>query len=94
MDIEGAEGLAIQGMPLLLQKNKNVKITTEFYPLALKTCGINPEEYLKLLIEYGFKLYHIDEQKKKIEPVNIPKLLEKYPPKKKGSTNLLCVKAE
>lgn len=93
MDIQGAEGGAIQGMFNLLKKN-NVKIITEFWPIGLKRFGIDPEEYLKLLIELGFKLYEINEQKKKIEPVNIPKLLETYTPEKENYTNLLCAEEE
>lgn len=57
MDIQGAEGWAIQGMLNLLKKNKTVKIVSEFWPIGLKRSGIEPDEYLKLLIELGFKLY-------------------------------------
>ena len=92
MDIQGAEGGAIQGMFNLLKKNNNVKIITEFWPLGLKRFGMDPEEYLKVLIEFGFKLYEINEQEKKIKPVNIPKLLKMYAPQKQNHTNLLCVK--
>jgi len=76
----------------LLKKNKNVKIVTEFWPIGLKRFGTDPEEYLKLLIGIGFKLYEINEREKKIKPVNIPKLLEIYTPEKENFTNLLCVK--
>ena len=92
MDIEGAEGEAIQGMFNLLKKNNNVKIITEFLPIGLKSSSINPEKYLKLLIELGFKLYEINEREKKIKPVNIPKLLEMYSPEKGIYTNLLCLR--
>jgi FkbM family methyltransferase len=94
MDIQGAEGGAIQGMCSLLKKNKNVKIVTEFWPIGLKRFGIGPEEYVKLLIEHGFKLYEINEQEKKICPANIPKLLKAYTPERGNYTNLLCVKEE
>lgn len=92
MDIEGAEGGVIQGASSLLQKNKNVKIVSEFLPIGLKRWGIEPEEYLKLLLKYGFRLYHINEQAKKIEPVNIYKLLEIYTPEKGNYTNLFCIR--
>lgn len=81
MDIQGAEGWAIQGMHNLLKKNKTVKIVTEFWPIGLKGSGIDPDEYFKILIELGFKLYEINEQEKKIKPINIPKV-----------TNLLCMR--
>jgi FkbM family methyltransferase len=92
MDIEGAEGGAIQGMCNLLNKNQNVKIITEFWPSGCKRFGIGSEEYLKLLLELGFNLYEINVQEKKIKPVNIPKLLEIYTPEKQNYTNILCVR--
>lgn len=92
MDIQGAEGGAIQGMLNLLKKNKLVKIISEFWPWGLKRFGIGPDEYLKLLIELGFKLYEVNEQEKKIKSVNIPKLLEVYTPEKDNFTNLLCIR--
>jgi FkbM family methyltransferase len=93
MDIQGAEGGALQGMSNLLNKNKNVKIVTEFWPIGLKGFGIEPEDYLKLLLKHGFKLYHTNEEKKEIEEVtNIFKLLEIYTPEKGNYTNLLCTR--
>lgn len=92
MDIQGAEGGAIQGMYNLLNKNNNVKIVTEFWPIGLKRFGTDPEEFLRLLIKLGFKLYEVNEQDKEIKPVNIPRLLEIYTPVKGNFTNLLCVK--
>jgi hypothetical protein len=91
MDIEGAEGGAIQGMASLLQKNKNIKIISEFWPAGLKGFGVGPEEYLKLLIGQDFKLYNLNQQKKKIEQVNITELLE-ICPKKEKATNLFFTK--
>jgi len=92
MDIEGAEEKAIQGMSSLLKKNKNVKIVSEFNPPTLKQGGIEPEEYLELLTGFGFKLYEVSEQEKKIKPVDIPKFLEMYAPSKRKYTNLLCTR--
>jgi len=60
--------------------------------MGLKRFGIDSNECLKLLIELGFKLYEINEQEKKINPVNILKLLEKYTPKKENYTNLLGIR--
>jgi FkbM family methyltransferase len=92
MDIQGAEPRAVQGMSVLLNKNKNVKIATEFSPVLLKKSGIKPEEYLKSLMQHGFKLYDINEQEKKIKLANISELLETYTPENGNYTNLLCVK--
>ena len=92
IDIEGGEWAAFQGMPLLLEKNKNLKIVTEFSSCFLKEFGIQPGEYLKLLQKYGFKIYNLNEDKRKIETCSITELLKIYTPEKKNITNLLCLK--
>lgn len=93
MDIQGAEGGAILGMSQLLEKNKTIKIVTEFWPTGLKKFGTEPEEYLQSLTRLRFKLYELKERDNKIEPVNaISTLLEKYTPENGDFTNLLCVK--
>lgn|SRR5574341_1414143 len=92
MDIQGAEGRAVEGSTLILQKNEKLKVVTEFWPIGLKRCGIEPEDYLKLLLRLGFKVYNIDELEKKIEPADIPKLLKIYTCPKENYTNLLCIR--
>jgi len=87
IDIQGAEALAIQGMSSLLRKNR-AKIITEFEPPALKKSGIEPREYLDLLVKHGFKLYHINDRENKIELITIDKIMQICG----GSTNLLCLK--
>lgn len=91
MDIQGSEPGAIQGIPLLLQKNKNLKLVTEFWPYGLKTFGTEPEEYLDTLLTYGFKIYEINERKKRIEAISdIDRFLRKYTTENKEYTNLLA----
>ena len=91
IDIQGAESEAIQGMSNLLDKNKTVKIITEFAPLWLKRSGIEPEEFLKLLQKHDFKLYRVDKQK--IKPlINLRKLLQIYTPENDNFTSLLCLR--
>jgi len=65
MDIQGAEGGAVQGMLNLLNKNGDAKIITEFWPIGLKRFGVEPNAYLNLLQENGFELYHLNETEKK-----------------------------
>ncbi len=65
---------------------------TEFWPNGIKRFGIEPGEYLKLILKHGFKLYDINEREKKIEPANIAELLEIYTPENERYTNLLCIR--
>lgn len=93
LDIEGAEAVAMEGMSRLLQANKDIKVITEFAPVSIKEFGAEPERYLKnVLLNHGFKLYEINENKNKIEPVTIDRLLKVYTPKNELFTNLLCIK--
>ena len=92
MDIEGAEYAALLGMPSILKINKGVKIVTEFMPDALRSFGISPEVYLSLLMKHGFKVYHINENKKRIETTSINKIMEFC--KRTKYANLLCVRKQ
>ncbi|MCI0329535.1 MAG: FkbM family methyltransferase [candidate division Zixibacteria bacterium] len=92
MDIQGAEGGALLGMSELLKTSKNLKILSEFWPFGLKKFGTEPQEYLRRLEDFGFKLYEVKKLEKKLEPVNIPTLLNTYTLQKQNHTNLLCRK--
>jgi FkbM family methyltransferase len=92
MDIQGAEGRAVKGMSNFLNKNKNIKILTEFWPIGLERCGTDPKEYLELLLTFGFKLNYINELRNTIKPTNVTELLKKFTTTKKNHTNLLCIK--
>jgi FkbM family methyltransferase len=87
MDIQGAEGWALEGMHGLLGRNKNVKILTEFWPFGLEKSGFGAKKYIDQLVKYGFKLYQLNEGEKKIEPVRRWKLLEK-------GGDLYCVRGD
>jgi FkbM family methyltransferase len=78
MDIQGAEGLATEGMATLLDTNNHLKMIIEFWPAGLKKSGIEPDLYLQKLHRYGFKFMYINETSKTIEPITIPILIEQY----------------
>lgn len=92
MDIQGAEGGAVKGMIQLLQKNRNLKIVTEFWPGGLKRFGVEPGEFLNLLTNQGFRIYHIDKLEKTIKPINLSQLLTVYTPEKDNDTNLMFIR--
>jgi len=88
MDIEGSEVMAINGMIALFQKNQQVKIMTEFYPALIKKSGENPLEFLKLLKKCGFSINKINDQEKKIEPIEDLEGISKI----EDHINLFCLK--
>lgn len=94
IDVEGSESSVIEGMTLLLNKMKNLKIMTEFYPFLIKKFGMEPEQYIKLLLDAGFRLYDIlDDKSDKIKQTDLSGLLIKANSKGKDYvTNLLCMK--
>lgn len=91
MDIEGSEYGAAQGMSGLLKKSENVKIISEFWPFGLQRSGVEPVEYLNVLLKYGFTLYELNEKSKELDSVDVAKLLKTYTVGKENHTNLLCV---
>jgi FkbM family methyltransferase len=66
MDIEGAEGQAIRGMSKILNKNRRIKIVTEFFPDALLRGGTSPGLLLQQLVNSGFTVHDIDRDQKAI----------------------------
>lgn len=93
MDIQGAEYYAVQGMASLLLRNPSVVLVTEFEPIGLLRSGVEPEAYLKLLMEMGFTIYHIDENEQRIQNADFQELLRNYSPENGLHTNLVCSRA-
>lgn len=74
INIAGSEGIAIQGMAELLEKNPDVKLIIQYSPKRILELGGNPIDGLNVLDKLGFKIWLI---KEKLEPVNkIEKLIE------------------
>jgi len=92
MDIQGAEIDALNGMSSLLKKMNDVKILIEFEPRRLKNFVNDTSKLLEILEEFDFKLFEIDDNIKKIIPVDSQKIIKKYPADKEVYTNLLCTK--
>ena len=60
IDVEGSELLAIEGSKGILDKNKNIKIFLEFFPLLIKEMGSSPEVLIRELIEeHQFNIFVI-----------------------------------
>ena len=60
MDIEGAEGRALQGMKQLIQRHRPI-IFTEFSPHGLESrSNLSAEAYLEQLFDLGYDLFVLD----------------------------------
>ncbi|BBW97631.1 FkbM family methyltransferase [Geobacillus icigianus] len=60
-DIEGAEMLAFQGAENLLSSSDAPDIMLEINPSSLSKLGFSDVELQKLLIDYGYKIYLIED---------------------------------
>ena len=88
IDVEGAELAVVEGMENIVNKNKDLIIITEFFPDALRSFGSTPKEFLNRLLQYGFNLYDINDQKESVRLMDIASILTEYSSGK--STNLLA----
>jgi len=89
MDIEGAEGLALQGMTNLINKNKKLLLFTEFWPYAIEQSGFTPKEFIEQILQLGFKIFILSNGKKQQISSQF-KLIEEY--SISDQVNLFCEK--
>jgi len=93
MDVQGAEGLILDGAKKIIGSN-NLKIIMEFWPSGLNNVGTDGLDLLKGLESYGFKIGLIDETNKCISyllPEKIVAMCEKSQ-HGRGHVNLLLEK--
>ncbi len=90
MDVEGAEGLVIEGMSETLAVVSPVMFV-EFFPAAIHASGRDPLVVLEKLQLAGFSLNEIDEAKERTVIIsNLSEFVKKY--SKEKPANILCVK--
>jgi FkbM family methyltransferase len=92
MDIQGAEFWALSGAPELLQRNPNVVLITEFWPVGLHRAGVDPRKYLDLVSGLGFSTFEVIENERKIKNSSPDRLLSQYAPATERFTTLLCTR--
>lgn len=90
MDVEGAESIVLGGMTNMLRNNTELKMMVEYNPDAIKNIGLDPIQYLELLIKNGFSVMDIDSKNMKITNTDVQSLIRKY---HNEYTNLLCVRS-
>jgi len=72
MDIQGAEGMALQGMKRTIASNPGIVILMEFWPEGLRKTGFSPEMVLSELKDIGFALFRINERTDDAEVLGNP----------------------
>ena len=78
IDVEGGEGLALEGMGRILETNRRLRIISEFSPEALRTAGTEPAEHLRKIQAMGFEVRALDGTFREIRPSDIEGLLDSY----------------
>jgi FkbM family methyltransferase len=92
MDIQGAEFGALQGMQNLLKNNEHIIFISEYWPLGMHRFGANHKEYLELLQKNNFVLNELNQEQKKLIPIDMAQFTKNYTVEKKNFTNLFCKK--
>jgi hypothetical protein len=75
MDIEGAEGIALQGMARLLDRSPAVRIMMEFCPLMMSRFACDAADTIAMLDAGGFMCWTIGPDSS-LAPVRWPAMLE------------------
>jgi FkbM family methyltransferase len=94
MDIQGAEGLALEGMKAVLARSKQVRIVCEFWPWGLRRAGSDPASVLRSLREMNFVLSEIVEVRGQLVRIDESSLLARLPEQEDAFTNLFCERVE
>ncbi len=93
IDIEGAEGRAIQGMQGLLTRHRPI-VFTEFFPAALQQqSAISGEAYLDLLTGLGFRLAITRLEGTASEPQTREQIMQAYAKTTSDHLNLVATPA-
>lgn len=90
MDIQGAEMAALRGMRKVIENNNNLAIVVEFWPGGMERLGDSAADFLRMLLEYGFRLSAIRDSEIGIESIDVTSLLGCL----EGETHLFCEKGE
>ncbi len=94
VDTEGAEPLVLKGMQESLRLNPGIRLFLEFNPAGLVEQGTPPDDFLQMLRDAGFKVYHVDSDSRTVELANLSNLLKTCPPTSNLVTNLWCIRED
>lgn len=94
IDVQGYEPKVFKGMKETIKRSKELILLTEFWPKGIVQAGENPRDFLKMLREMEFQIFHLKQngcliplkEKKDIE------FIKQY--KGRRYTNLVCKKSK
>ena len=92
VDIEGAEIDMLKGGKSFLSSAKDLQLFLEYNPDSLKDFGYQGKDMINLLLEYGFGIQIIDEDKKQLidySEASLAQVMSRH-----TYTNLYCWKTE
>jgi len=89
-NLQGADFAAVQGMSRLLKKSRNLKMIVEYHPDTLEEFGYSSKEFINSLVNEGFKLYDVGENKMNF--INKEKIFKKYALGTGIGTSFLCIR--
>lgn len=90
IDVEGVEYAVIEGMKSILS-NDTITIILEFSPKLMLEFGKDPTELIKMLIQYGFEIFLVNEKNNKISKIQPNSILNKI--NNIGTPYLICTKS-
>ena len=94
IDIEGAEGMVLDGMRETLEACDNLCLMMEYAPRALAISGYDPDELLHGLADRGFQICYIDAGKRQVIPSSPVEVLTRVSDEDQGYTNLFLERTE
>ncbi|MBI5578837.1 MAG: FkbM family methyltransferase [Deltaproteobacteria bacterium] len=78
MDIQGAEGLALKGMPRILSQSPRPIILMECWPHGLQGAGSKVTDVLFQLSRRGYRLHWLDESRSTLMPVALEPAFDRF----------------
>lgn len=89
IDVEGAEGMVLEGMHATLKSNPHMNILLEFAPHRLTATGYDPESVLRGLAAGGFNVYEVGDPGDQLRTAVASDLLRKLSLERRPYANLL-----
>lgn len=89
LDVQGAEGLALEGMRGLAERSPGLKVVVELWPWGLQRAGGSARAVVELLAGWGLGAALIDESRAWLVPVTPAGLLAGLPDAEDAHVNVL-----